>query len=132
MRLYYIAEAEGRHRHVRSALGGNAASWNDFFREVRHWRLRLRDRYGAVPAVALQPCHVLTLREPLDGDGGGGPRPHPPRERSFFAATGGRHVFLLFSRRVVATAKPNSAPARRAEALPSDRPVPLRLLRSRG
>ena len=72
MRLYYIAEAEGRHRHVRSALGVNAERWNDVFREVRDWRLRLRDRYGIAPGVELQPCHVLTLRERLDGDGGGG------------------------------------------------------------
>lgn len=64
MRLYYIAAAEGRRRHVRSALGVNAERWNDFFREVRDWRLRLRDRYGISPAVALQPLRMLDAGEP--------------------------------------------------------------------
>ncbi len=71
MRLYYIAEAEGRRRHVRSALGVNAERWNDFFREVRDWRLRLRDRYGIAPAVALQPLRMLAPRQ-SPGDGGVG------------------------------------------------------------
>ena len=64
MRLYYIAEAEGRRRHVRSALGVNAERWNDFFCEFRDWRLRLRNRYGIAAAVTLQPLRMLDAGEP--------------------------------------------------------------------
>ncbi len=69
MRLYYIAAAEGRHRHVRSALGVNTERWNDFCREVRDWRLRLRDRYGIAPGVELQPLRLLDAGDPPSGEG---------------------------------------------------------------
>ena len=71
MRLYYVAEAEGRHRHVRSALGVNAERWNGVFREVRDWRLRLRDRYGIATTFELHALQMLAPRQSPD-DGGVG------------------------------------------------------------
>ena len=50
MRLYYINEAVGPRRHVRSALGVDAEVWNDFFRNIHEWRLELRQRHG-IPAI---------------------------------------------------------------------------------
>ena len=66
MRLYYVDEREGAGCFVRSALGVDAASWNGFFRDVRAWRMELRDRYGIQPAVELQPFDLLAPR--ADGD----------------------------------------------------------------
>ena len=63
MRLYYIAEAEGRRRHVRSALGVNTERWNDFFRKVRDWRLRLRARYGIATTFELHALQTLAPRQ---------------------------------------------------------------------
>ncbi len=71
MRLYYIAEAEGRRRHVRSALGVNAKRWNDFFREVRDWRLGLRDRYGIATTFEVHALRLLAPRQ-SPGDHGVG------------------------------------------------------------
>ncbi len=59
MRLYYLDEREGAGCFIRAAVGVDAERWNDVFREVRDWRLRLRDRYGIAPAVALQPLRML-------------------------------------------------------------------------
>ena len=71
MRLYYIAEAEGRRRHVRSALGVNAERWNDVFRQVRDWRLRLRDRYGIATTFELHALQMLAPRQSPGGRGVG-------------------------------------------------------------
>ena len=71
MRLYYIAAAEGHRRHIRSALGVNAERWNDVFREVRDWRLRLRNRYGIATTFELHALGLLAPRQsPGDGSVG--------------------------------------------------------------
>ena len=69
MRLYYIAEAKGPCCHVCSALGVEAERWNDVAREWRDWRLRLRDRYGIAPSVALQPLRMLDAGELASREG---------------------------------------------------------------
>ncbi len=71
MRLYYIAEAEGRRRHVWSALGVDAERWNGVVRGARDWRLALHDRYGIAPAVALQPLDMLDAGVPPSREGKG-------------------------------------------------------------
>ena len=48
MRLYYIAESEGPIHYVRSAVGVDAERWNDLYRRVFDWRMRLQEQC-AVP-----------------------------------------------------------------------------------
>ena len=59
MRLYYINQAEGRRRHVRSALGVDAEVWNDFFRNIHEWRLELRRRHGIPSERQLRASELL-------------------------------------------------------------------------
>ncbi len=59
MRLYYINEAVGPRRHVRSALGVDAEVWNDFFRNIHEWRLELRHRYGIPCEWQLRASELL-------------------------------------------------------------------------
>ncbi len=59
MRLYYVDEREGEGCFIRSALGVDAEVWNGFFQEVRGWRLDLRERFGLLPSVELQPLALL-------------------------------------------------------------------------
>ena len=59
MRLYYIAQAEGSCRHVRSALGVDAERWNALFREIHLWRRELHESRGIPPDVELRACDLL-------------------------------------------------------------------------
>ena len=59
MRIYYINEAVGPRRHVRSALGVDAEVWNDFFRNIHEWRLELRRRHGIPSERQLRASELL-------------------------------------------------------------------------
>ena len=63
MRLYYIGESEGPRYYVRSALGVDAERWNDLARDIRKWRIELRDRYGIPTGRELHAC------DPVSGTG---------------------------------------------------------------
>ena len=69
MRLYHIAEARGRRCYVWSATGVDVERWNDIVREVRDWRLRLRERYGIALATELHPLGMVMPPSPV-GDRG--------------------------------------------------------------
>ena len=62
MRIYYCAEAEGRHHHVRTALGVDAGAWNEVSRRVRNWRKDLNDRYDIPEGRELHPCDLVAGR----------------------------------------------------------------------
>ena len=55
MRLYYCVEAQGRHHHVRTALGVDAWVWNRLHRRVREWRRQLEQRCGIPADGELRP-----------------------------------------------------------------------------
>ena len=60
MRIYHVAEAEGRRHHVRTALGVDEQVWNQVFRRVREWRRGLQDRFDIPEGSELRPCELVT------------------------------------------------------------------------
>ena len=59
MRIYYVMEAEGRRRHVRTALGVEEQVWNRVYRRVHDWRKELQDRRGIPADRELRPCDLV-------------------------------------------------------------------------
>jgi hypothetical protein len=61
MRIYYAVEAEGLHRHVRSALGVDAGAWNRFNRRIHEWRRSLESRYGIPADLGLRADELASV-----------------------------------------------------------------------
>ena len=60
MRLHYCVEVQGRHHHVRTALGVDERVWNRLHRRVRDWRRQLELQRGIPADAELRPGDLLT------------------------------------------------------------------------
>ena len=84
MRIYYIDESEGPTCYVRSALGVDAARWNDLFADVQEWRRELQKRYGIPPDRELHACDLLAGRGMLSRNGKANERLSPSQGAEVF------------------------------------------------
>ena len=62
MRIYYIDEAEGPTRYVRSALGVDAELWNRLHGRFEDWRYAMAGDYNVPTRRKLRACDLLADR----------------------------------------------------------------------
>jgi len=97
MRIYYVMETQGRHCHIRTALGVDVQVWNRLHRRVLRWRQELEQYYGISADAELRPGDLVAgVPQDTSVCHRGCPR-HPASRLGAQAAAEGLHVVEDFA-----------------------------------